>query len=246
METCIFQTSVLYSRFKLWFGGIVIATAPDIAGTRERLLEAAGEVFARQGFRSATVREICSRAGVNIAAVNYYFRDKQRLYAAVLQYAQRYAIETYPPTGGLDDDATAEQRLDAYVRSFLRRLTNEGRPAWHGLLMIREIAEPTEALDELVEQSFKPLYDRLTAIIVDVLGPHASPERIRFCASSIVGQCMHFQVSREVLRRLNPDLRYDTEGLDAIARHVVRFSLGALKSLRNGKSQTIENEAAGN
>jgi hypothetical protein len=163
----------------------------------------------------------------------------------VLQYAQRYAIETYPTTGGLDGEATAEQRLDAYVRSFLKRLTDKGRPAWHGLLMIREIAEPTEALDHLVEQSFKPLYERLSAIIVDILGPHASQERIRFCASSIVGQCMHFQVSREVLQRLNPGLRYDAEGLDAIARHVVRFSLGALMSLRNGQSHTGENETAG-
>ena len=42
---------------------------------RERLLEAAGEIFAEHGFRNTTVREICKRADINLAAVNYYFRD---------------------------------------------------------------------------------------------------------------------------------------------------------------------------
>lgn len=181
-----------------------------------------------------------------MAAVNYYFRDKQQLYGAVLQYAQRYAIKTFPPDAGLNDEATPEERLDAYVRSFLRRLTDEGRPAWHGLLMIREITEPTPALDQLVENSIRPLFDLLSAIIVDVLGPQASQKQIRLCASSIVGQCMHFQVSRAVLQRLNPELRYDAEGLDAIARHVVRFSLGALQSMRKGRPVTSGKEPAEN
>jgi len=53
--------------------------------TREKLIEAAGQVFAERGFQEATVREICSRAGTNGAAVNYHFGDKLGLYTEVLR-----------------------------------------------------------------------------------------------------------------------------------------------------------------
>jgi AcrR family transcriptional regulator len=170
---------------------------------------------------------------VNVAAVNYHFRDKQQLYAAVLQYAHRYATEMYPPDGGIEPTAPGEERLAGYIRAFVRRLTDQGRPSWHGLLMIREITEPTDALDELVEQSVRPQYNLLCSIVSQLLGPRVSTPQVRMCASSIVGQCMHFQVSRQVLSRLNPDLHYDDGGLAGIADHILRFSLAAIQCLRS-------------
>ena len=47
--------------------------------TRERILQAAGEAFAAAGYRTTTVRDICQKADVNLASVNYHFGDKQRL-----------------------------------------------------------------------------------------------------------------------------------------------------------------------
>src|SRR5271155_2520418 len=52
--------------------------------TRDKILSAAGEVFAEQGFEGATIRAITERAGVNVAAVNYHFRDKAELYTLVV------------------------------------------------------------------------------------------------------------------------------------------------------------------
>src|ERR1700688_219593 len=63
--------------------GIPKPALPD--GTRANLLDSAVYVFADFAYQAAAVREICARAGVNIALVNYYFGDKLKLYAEVLR-----------------------------------------------------------------------------------------------------------------------------------------------------------------
>src|SRR5271156_5540224 len=119
--------------------------------TRHQLLGAAGEVFAEFGFRDATVREICRRAGANIAAINYHFGDKETLYTEVLRYSHGKALEKYPPLLGVAADAPAEKKLRAFVNSLLLRIFDTGPTAWHGKLMSREMIEPSAALDSLIE-----------------------------------------------------------------------------------------------
>ena len=51
-----------------------------------RLLEAGVDVFGKHGFDAATTRMIAQKAGVNIAAIPYYFNGKQGLYHAVVAH----------------------------------------------------------------------------------------------------------------------------------------------------------------
>src|SRR5260370_37608549 len=57
--------------------------------TRGKLLEVAGRVFADRGYQATTIREICQRAGANVAAVNYHFGDKLGLYTEILHQSLR-------------------------------------------------------------------------------------------------------------------------------------------------------------
>jgi AcrR family transcriptional regulator len=208
---------------------------PDNAETRGRLLQAAGEVFAEQGFREATIREICRRAGnVNVAAVNYHFGNKERLYAEVLRFAHGCAMTKYPAGMGLEPHATPEQRLHAFVRSFLFRIFDEGRPAWHGRLVAKEIADPTAALDQMVTEGIRPNFEMLKTIVADLLG-HAGggsdPDRVRNCAFSIVGQCLFYFHGGPIIARLHPGQQFRAEDIEALARHITGFSLAAVENL---------------
>src|SRR5215831_4351719 len=104
--------------------------------TRERLLEAAGAVFAEHGFRDATIREICEKAKANVAAVHYHFGDKDALYAAVFDYARSCAVAGFDQ---IPKTAPAEERLCAFVHAVLMRFFHEGRPAWLGRLVALEM-----------------------------------------------------------------------------------------------------------
>jgi TetR/AcrR family transcriptional regulator, regulator of cefoperazone and chloramphenicol sensitivity len=207
--------------------------------TRARLLEAAGETFADHGFRDATVREIARRAGVNVAAVNYYYGDKEGLYSAVLKYTLESALKKYPPDLGLEAGATAEDRLHAFIRSLLYRVTDEGRPAWHGKLMMREVAQPTRALDEMVDSAVRPLHASLFAIVREIAGAGGAgdemdEEGIRNCALSIIGQCLFYHLCRPVLRVIYAQT-FDAPEIERLAVHITRFSLQGLKVLTEKK-----------
>lgn len=209
--------------------------------TAHRLLEAAGEVFAEKGFRCATVREICRRAGANVAAVNYHFRDKEDLYVAVLRYTHRFASERYPPDWGLEGpDPSPEDRLRAFVRSFLARILDSGRPAWHGKLMAREMAEPTRALDMLVADAVRPNAERLAAILRDLL-PGADAEEIRLASFSVVGQCLYFHFARPVIARLHPSFAWDDADRERVAEHITAFSLAALRGEGRSAKRRMSN-----
>ena len=214
------------------------------AHTRRRLLEAAGEVFAERGFRQATIAQICGRAGANIAAVHYHFGDKDRLYAAVIDYADRCAGEQRAPGPVLAADASPEDRLRAHVASFLGRLLDRGRPAWHAKLMAREMVDPTDALDRLARDKMRANHEQLATIVRALFGPRATAERVRLCVLSIVGQCVFYRHSAPVIARLYPDL-VPAEEIARLADHVTRFSLAAIRGLRTAPaSRRIERSHA--
>src|SRR5476651_2466907 len=78
--------------------------------TRRRLLQAAGEVFAERGFHAATIKDITDRAGASLASVNYHFRDKSELYAAVLRRIGEECAHIIPPDQALTGDAPTRFR----------------------------------------------------------------------------------------------------------------------------------------
>ncbi len=202
--------------------------------TRQRLLEISGEVFAEQGFRAATIRDICARAGANVAAVNYHFGDKEALYRDVLEHAHAIALRRYPPDLGTTGDSTAEERLAAFVRAFVLRLLDDGVPAWLGKLMAREMIEPTSALDGIVEATLRPMFQRLVGIVGEIAGPGADPKEVRLCAQSVVGQCLFYRHAQECLRRLGRDAESGQGKGERVAEHVTKFSLAAIRGIARG------------
>ncbi len=203
--------------------------------TRQRLLEAAGAVFAKKGFRKATIREICRRARANLAAVNYHFGHKERLYLAVLEYAHTRAQEKYPLVSDEHEDIPAGRRLHAFVYYLMFCLLDEGIPSWSGKLMAQEMIEPTAVLDILVENMMRPMAEKLGAIVRELLGAEATDTQIRLCQISIVGQCLHHRNARPVIQRLFPQQKYGPEDIQALVDHITRFSLCALKGLAQGE-----------
>jgi TetR/AcrR family transcriptional regulator, regulator of cefoperazone and chloramphenicol sensitivity len=206
------------------------AAAPSTESTRDKILSAAGEVFAEQGFERATIRAITERAGANLAAVNYHFRDKAELYTRVVvdacsaRAAFREAVA--------DAASSPEQRLRSLIHHFLEYLLDPARPEWKRRLMAREMANPTTALDALVEENLRPLREEfLIPTLRELTGGCFSRRQLSHFGSSIMGQCLYYLQARPIIERLNPDFKIGKAEVSEIAEHITRFSLAALAEL---------------
>ncbi len=200
----------------------------ELDTTRERIVDAAGEIFAERGFDATTIRDICQSAGANVAAVNYYFGDKQRLYVEAVVRAHRWRMER-AKLPEWSAGTPAEKKLTDFVTTFIRRVRTGPDDTWHTRLVMREIANPSEACAELVQSSIRPQFDVLVGILRELLNDAPSDEDLHRNAFSIVGQCLFYHFADPVVRNLLGAEEYERLDAEKLAQHIASFSLSALK-----------------
>jgi AcrR family transcriptional regulator len=202
---------------------------PDLpnedADARERLLVAAQEAFADQGFKAATVRDICRAAGANIASVNYYFGDKETLYIEAVKRAHTCAarMDTFPvfPPG-----TPPAEKLSAFIREMVTRMHAPASPTAMKLMM-REMADPGKAAHVVVSEFVQPVAFALRNILRELL-PNLDEQRLLMTGFSVMGQCLFYRQNRPVAELIFGKEAVSSLNVDAVADHVIRFTLRAL------------------
>ncbi len=197
---------------------------------RRKLMRAASEVFAELGYQAATVREICARAGHNVAAVNYHFGDKHGLYTEILKDEVLSHGETFPEK--LVEQLPPEEALRVFIGNFFNHVANTDKPAWHTRVMMHEMAVPTQGLGAVVELVVRPKLVTLAGIVSRFLALPPTHPKTRLCVHSIMGQLVHYAHGRPTLALLWPDWKIDAAELEVIANHIADFSIAALKSVK--------------
>ncbi len=207
----------------------VLSNASCEGDARSRLLESAGPVFAKQGFDRATVREICGLAHVNVASVGYYFGDKMGLYREVIQAIRDLREKQYPaPRGDAEDPRLMLYRL---IRTMLSRMLSADATGWESQLLMREMQHPTAVFENLVKESFRPLFVALTDTLRQLIGDGAAPHTVDQLALSVVGQCVYYRFGAGVVQLLIPESQrtahYDIESL---SRHITAVTISATEN----------------
>lgn len=206
------------------------ASQPSSAGEepRERILAAAGREFAERGYEAATVRDICLKANVNIAAVNYYFGDKRRLYIESVKHAHQQRVAQVPLPDAPADRPAAD-RLHDFVATMLERMLGASEQPWQLRLMLREILQPTDACREMVEDYMRPHFALLVSILDEVCEHRLQPAELRRVAMGIIGQCFVYRAAGDVIGMLVPEAEIRTLHTPTeLAAHVTRSALAAL------------------
>ncbi|MBS1208533.1 MAG: hypothetical protein H6R19_931 [Proteobacteria bacterium] len=204
------------------------ATGED---TRARLLAAATEVFLEVGFRAARVQDIAQRAGLRLSAINYHFESKEGLYLAVLRHHADKALAATPlQQPGVEQPVRA--RFDFAVSALVNRMLDPHGPSRIGQLMLRELTNPTPALEVLLEHFNLPQAKQFLTLLAEIVGPAVPHEALTRCLVSIFGQCAVHMAGRPMIKRLAPEIFTGEDVLARVTRHVADFSWAGLHAIR--------------
>ena len=198
---------------------------------RQRLLAAAGPVFAARGYERATLREIASDAEVNVAAVAYYFGDKMGLYREVIQQVRQSREDRFPSPHNTDQ-VSPEMALLRLVRTMLSRMLNCDEPGWETQLLMREMDSPTPVFADLVNEFFRPTFNQLIHTLrrlIDSAEQGNVPDFVlQQMALSVVGQCLYYRIGRGVVDILIPQpSRGEHFDIDSLSLHVTSVMISA-------------------
>ena len=197
-----------------------------MSDSRDKILHAAGPIFAEKGYNSATVREICQIADVNVAAVNYHFGDKESLYIETVKHATR-SLAAKVPLPDWAADASAEVRLRGMIRTLLTRLLSNAAP-WEQQLMIREVLHPTAACRAMAEEYFRPHFELLLGILDQLLPAETPHHQRRQIGFSIIGQCVHYRLAAGVVEMLTPPEERPHFEIESLTTHIANFTLASI------------------
>lgn len=206
--------------------------------SRQRIIEAALEIFGRYGYEGASTRQLAQAAQVNLAAIAYYFGGKEGLYQAVAEHiigilsARQAPVVAKAKAALSDPQMTADQAL-ALLLQVLDSMADmvigaEAADRWARFLM-REQMDPTPAFDILYDGFMRRLHGTCSALIARVIGAAPEDEEVLVRASTVIGQVMVFRAARAAIQRR---LGWDDFGPERVAaiKRVVRDQVTAMLS----------------
>jgi AcrR family transcriptional regulator len=197
--------------------------------SRTGILDAAETLFARQGFRSTTIKAIAGAASVNTALLYYYFPDKQGLYHAVLERAFGGLIsEGQNRLAGARDPEAAVRAFVALQAAYFGQHPN--RPH----LFVRELIDhgAEHAAGQLTRLA-ATLFRRLCDVIEQgqAMGHFRAELHPQRTAVSIVSQVAWLQVARPAIGIFigAGPAGLPTQWSEEFATHAAEFALAALR-----------------
>ena len=178
-------------------------------GAHGRLLEAGVDVFGKHGFDAATTRMIAKKAGVNIAAIPYYFKGKEGLYHAVVAYvagklesqvkSTLYEIEERVAEGNLDHKE-ALSLLEKLLEKMINFMVGSTEAPRFARIVLREQLYPSSAYDIIFHGIMAPMINAVAKMVATATGtPPSHVASLR--ALTLIGQVIVFRVARETMVR---------------------------------------------
>lgn len=209
--------------FKLDLPAMSLRSVKPQHETRTRILDAAEELFMQHGFEGTSMRQLTTRAGVNLAAVNYHFGSKHALIEAVFRRrldpmnAERIAqLEKLE-----NENAARPLPPEAIIRAFIGpslRLIEDATGGGRNFIRLlgRTYTEPTKSVRALIGQMYAPAMERYKAALERAL-PQMPREELVWRMHFMFGTLAYTLAATDTVQLIagcKPEDRYDARLLE--------------------------------
>ncbi len=169
--------------------------------TRRRILEAALEMFAAEGYEGASTRQLAEQANVNLPAIQYYFGSKEGLFRAVIdsivQHTEAHMADlTKRVQAALERPDTERpellELLCSMLEEFVSLVTGGTQVESKRLLFARAEVEDTPGLQHLHESGMRQVFQPCLELTARLAGRSADDETTLLRALSLLGQVTIF------------------------------------------------------
>ena len=201
--------------------------------TKDRLLDAAEELFSDRGIDATSLRAVTSAAGANLASVNYHFESKDGLVRSVfLRRLEPLNNERLELLDALEVAAAGspielEAILDAWVMPALRMGQSPEGKRFKRLLG-RIYSEPGDSLQTLLRELFGEILQRFSAAIGRTL-PELSAEELMWRVHFMLGAMIHTVADQPSIRAFSGGL-CDPSDIEGVRRRLIDFVSAGLRS----------------
>ncbi|HUH29970.1 MAG TPA: TetR/AcrR family transcriptional regulator [Rhodanobacter sp.] len=199
----------------------------DSVSTKDRILGAAEVLFAQRGFDGASLRQLTTAAGVNLAAVNYHFGSKEKLVEQVfrrrldaLNARRMDALATIEGRA----DTTLEDVLAAYIRPALE-LSHDDNGALFMRVLARAFAEHDDRLRQFLSENYGHVMRQFTAEFARLL-PQLPKRELYWRIDLVTGALTHAMSGFGMIQR--PKDVSERAHREQTAQHLIRFAVAGL------------------
>jgi TetR/AcrR family transcriptional regulator, regulator of cefoperazone and chloramphenicol sensitivity len=218
----------------------------DIA--RKKLIEAGLIIFSEVGYKGASTRRLAATAGVNIAAIPYYFGSKEGLYLAMIDHIVEYYKKSLG--SGLVQIRQALNSknstfagccslLDEYMCLLVTFVLQESNECSQiSRIYTREQLDPTSAFERLYDGFFRDMRETLAALVAAILGLDVLSTEVKLITETLLGQVAIFKSSRVTVLHNMGWKNYEGKSMADIER-IVRFNVNALMQAYQKKDAVL-------
>lgn len=205
-------------------------TSEEKQETKEKIMNAASELFSLHGFGGTSIREIASKSQVNVAAINYHFGSKHNLYWATIDQKQKWLEEGIRQ---ISEEAKDVPDLTVKVYKFLMQDQAAVRSTMK-MMLTEGVPEPEGVLRDAMHENYGPPGSQyFLKILRKETHPNISEASLMWGVKCVFSAIFHWATMSssckiELIKQKHPEL--NEEGIEKTLYHHSLAILSYLKS----------------